>query len=199
MSAARPEPRILAGFVQDSLAAVDRHDPALGRALRERLEPEVLESIGKASTIAWLPVELDVALTEALFAVAGPATAARILRDNMVQSFDKPFLRPLIDGALRILGSSPERLLRWAPKAWSVVYRECGALAFEVGDVDGRTGAGTLHLRDLPRAVCASRPYLRGVAAALEGAFALTRAEGSCELESHAPDAGTATLSLHWR
>ena len=76
-------PRMLAGFIQSSLEAIEGMDAALGREVRARLKPETREAIESASAISLVSVDLDVELTECFFAVAGPARARAALRESI--------------------------------------------------------------------------------------------------------------------
>ena len=107
---------MLAGFVQSSLEAIDGFDRGLGRKVREHLKPETLDAIESAASIALIPVECDVELTERFFELAGVDLARRALRENLRQSFDKPFLRPLLDGVLALFGRPLVKIIGWAPQ-----------------------------------------------------------------------------------
>ena len=126
-------PRMLAGFVQSSLEAIDAIDRDLARAVRERLKPDTLDVIETVSARALLSVDLDVELTECFFAEAGPDRARRGLRKNLRQSIERPFL---LGTGFRLLGPSPARIVRWAPRIWELVYRDAGQLESALEDLD---------------------------------------------------------------
>jgi len=188
-------PRILASFVQSTLDAVARRDAALAARVRDRLRPETRSAIESASAIAFVPIELDVELTEALFEVAGEGRACGILRENLSSSFEAPILRSFVSAALRMLGRSPERLLRWAPKVWAQLYRDAGEMRFE----GAAGGTARLELARLPDCVATSRPYMVGLAAAIEASFDLMEVAGEVHLAEHDPAAGRACIALAWK
>ncbi|MCG8590179.1 MAG: hypothetical protein MJE66_12880 [Proteobacteria bacterium] len=187
------EPRILASIVQGSLEAFDTLEGDLGAQVRQRLKPETLERVETTSQVAWLPVALDVELTEAFFAVAGRERAERVLRENLAASFDRPLLKPMLEGAFAIFGRSPERMLKWSSKVWSLLYRDCGQMKL----VSGEAGRATLELVDLTPEIAGSRNYLRGVAAAVLGFFDM-----ACIPDSKArlatQEADRAAFELSW-
>lgn len=188
-------PRILASFVKSVLDGADRCDRALGERVRARLSEADRAALAASGPVSFVPVELDVAVTEALFAEAGETRAREILRENLLVTFDAPILSSFVGGALRLLGRNPARLLGWSAKVWGQLYRDCGAIRFE------RTGetAGRLALAELPACVAASRPYLSGMEAAFDASFALMDAEGSVRLAALDPAAGTAAFELVWK
>jgi len=186
-------PRILASFVHGTLEAIDCMDGDLGRAVRDALKPETRDAIENAWAASWLPIGHDVELTEAFFALAGRERACRAMRSNLASTFQKPILRPLVEGALRIFGShDPRKLLRWAPRAWSLLFRNVGEMSAEIG-----LDRATVELLDLPPEVADSREYLLGTAAAISAIYDLTGFEGTCELLEHGD--GKACFELHWQ
>lgn len=185
---------MLGGFVQGTLEAIDGHDPALGRRVREALAPETRAAIEGASRIGFVPVALDVEVTERLYAVAGPDTARAILRANLAATFTSPLLRSFMDMALRLRGRDPARLFEWGSKVWNQLYRGCGAMAFQgLGPGEGRC-----VLEGLPPEIAEHPEYLDGAAAAISALFDLVEIEGRAELKAVDPDGQRAIISVLW-
>jgi len=187
-------PRILAGFVQGTLAAVAAQDAALGERVRARLAPATRERLARASRIAWVALDLDVELTHAIYAELGPVRARELFRRNLSGALDSPVLRSLAQGALRLFGASPARIFGWAPKAYAQIYREAGEMRFALD----APGSARLELHALPPAVATSRSYLDGMAAAVAAGFDLMGVKGEVRLESHEPVAARARFRLEW-
>jgi hypothetical protein len=98
-----------------------------------------------------------------LFDAAGTTRACEVLHENLSISLETPLLSALVSGALRLFGRVPARVLGWASKMWSQIYRDAGTMEWVA---DGPE-AGRFELRELPACVAASRPYLIGIAAAM--------------------------------
>jgi len=189
------EPRILASFVQSTLDAADRADARLGARLRSRLAPSTLRSVEDAASISFLPVALDVEVTECLFAEASEERARAVMRSNLASTFEAPVLASLVSAAMRMLGREPARLFRWSPKVWGQLYRDAGELHW----VDAGPSAGRLVYQGLPARVVASRPYLIGVEAALGATFELMGVAGEVRLADVDPRLGRAVYELSWK
>ena len=187
-------PRILASFVQSVLDGADRADPRLGARVRERMGADALAELAAVGPVSFVPVELDVRVTEALFAEAGEARGREVMRDNLLQTFDAPILSSFVSGALRLLGRNPGRLFDWSAKVWGQLYRDCGTLRF----VREGEGAGRLELDDLPPVVAGSRPYLSGMEAAIGAAFEMMGVEGELHLATSDPR-GRVVFQLTWK
>jgi len=186
------EPRILASFLHGTLEAIDAMGGDLGERVRAALKPETLEEIENAWSASWLPISHDVELTVAFFELAGEERTCEAMRANLANTFDKPILAPMIDAAVRILGLSPGRILSWAPRAWSLLFRDLGELSVESG-----TGCATVWIEGLPAEVAEERRYLLGTASALSAVFDLVAVRGTCRLVEHG--AGRARFELHWQ
>jgi hypothetical protein len=189
------QPRIFAAFVRSSLDTVDRVDAALGARVRARLRPETVHALDEASAVSFVPVELDLDVTESLFAEAGTPRACEVMRENLSLTFESPLLSALVSGGLRLLGRSPARLLGWSSKFWTQLYRDAGTLDFVV---DG-THAGRLVFRDLPPCIAASKPYLLGMAAALGASFEMMDVEGEATLGAVDAAACSAEICVAWK
>ena len=186
-----PQPRILAGFVQGTLAGLD---PASGSRVRMRLTPETAARLERSSRLAWLPIEVDVELTHAIYAELGPGRAHELFRRNLSAALDSPILRSLAQGALRLFGASPERLFAWAPKAYSQIYRDAGVMRFQ----SEPPGVARLELSELPPAIASSQPYLDGVAGSIAAGFDLIGLKGEVTLERFDPPRRRASFLLEW-
>jgi hypothetical protein len=184
-------PRILAGFVQGTLAGLA---PALSARVRARLAPETLATLESSSRLSWLPIELDVELTLAIYAELGAGAAHELFRRNLSSALAPPILRSLAQGALRLFGASPARLFGWAPKVYAQIYRDSGEMRFE-GD---GPGSARLELRRLPPAVAQSRDYLDGLAGAIAAGFDLIGVKGEVTIERLDPAKLRAAFRIEW-
>ena len=184
-------PRILAGFVQGTLAGLD---PASALRVRARLAPESLAVLERSSRLAWLPIEIDVELTNAIYIELGAGRAHELFRRNLSAALDSPILRSLAQGALRLFGASPERVFAWAPKAYTQIYRDSGAMRFR----SEGAGVARLELSELPPAIATSRNYLDGVAGSIAAGFDLMGVKGEVEIERFDPLGRRACFRLDW-
>jgi hypothetical protein len=185
------QPRILAGFVQGTLAGV----PAASRAaVRARLAPATLAALEGSSRLSWLPVEVDVELTHAIYAELGAGRARELFRYSLSTALDAPILRSLVQGALRIFGATPERFFGWAPKAYGQLYRDAGEMRFARDE----PGSARLELLGLPPAMAGSRDYLDGMGGAVAAGFDVMGVKGEVTLERLDVGAGSACFRLVW-
>lgn len=187
-------PRMLAGFAQSALDAIDDVDCGLAQKVRKQLKRETLDAIESPSPIALISVDLDIELTECLFAVAGPDRARFALRESLRQSFDKPLLRPVVDAARAVFGSSLLATVSWAPRVWALIYRDAGEMRVQ----ERGRGRLCLELVDIPLAIAASRNYLDSWAETFAGFFDVAGIEGRVDLVG--PDLQTrrARFVLAW-
>jgi hypothetical protein len=185
------QPRILAGFVQGTLSSLP---PAARARVRARLAPATLATLEGSSRLTWLPIEIDVELTHAVYAELGAGRARELFRSSLSNALEAPILRSLVQGALKLLGATPERFFGWAPKAYAQLYRDAGAMRFERDE----PGSARLELSGLPPAVAGSRDYLDGMGGAVAAGFDVLGVKGEVTLERLDVSAGTAGFRLLW-
>src|SRR5690606_10752912 len=118
-------------------------------AARVRAEAAgIVSAIQAAVSVAWLPIELDVELTDAVERVAGRARMREWSRNAIVRSTEGPLLRPMLS-ALTRMGMTPHSAFKRVPYGWSLIYRGCGDLSYEaVGPKEV-----LIIQRDAPRAI----------------------------------------------
>jgi hypothetical protein len=177
--------------VQGTLAGLD---PALRERVRARLAPATRTALEHKSRLGWLPVEVDVELTHAIYAELGAGRARESFRHNLAAALETPILRSLAHGALRLFGPSPERLFSWAPRLWAQIYRDAGGMRF-ASEADG---VARLELFDLPEPIAASRDYLDGVAGAIAAGFDWMDRKGEVVLERLDVRERRASFRLVW-
>jgi len=158
-------------------------------AARVRAEAAgIVSAIQAAVSVAWLPIELDVELTDAVERVAGRARMREWSRNAIVRSTEGPLLRPMLS-ALTRMGMTPHSAFKRVPYGWSLIYRGCGDLSYEaVGPKEV-----LIIQRDAPRAILDSPSYVHGIAAAFEG---IAQIAGGRAPHAEPERAGTA---IHYR
>ncbi len=189
------EPRIFASFVRSTLDTIDCVDADLGARVLARLRPETRRALELASAVSYVPVEIDVEVTERLFDEAGATRACELLRENLSISLETPLLSALVSGALRLFGRVPARVLGWASKMWSQIYRDAGTMEWVAEGPE----TGRFELRDLPACVATSRPYLVGFAAAMSAGLEMIGVEGDVQIERVDVAARSVTLRVAWK
>lgn len=158
-----------ASHLQSNVAALDDLGAVWARRVRDAVPDEVLREIEESVRVAWLPLELDEALTGAVERVCGRDRMRRWSRDAIARSAEGPLLGPIM-GALTRIGLTPHLALGRVPRGWGLVYRHCGHLRYE------RTGetSGELVHEDVPDLVLHNRPYLEGIGGSMDGIMELS-------------------------
>ncbi len=160
-------------------------DPAA--RVRARV-PDVITTIEAASRVAWLPLSLDIALSEAVCAVVGDEGALRHSRLALEDSLKTPLLRPLKAGARALLDGQPQALLRFAARNWHHVFKDACDADFR----PGRLNTGTFELRSCAPEILASRGWVVSTAGFLQGLVAELSVEASI---THRIDVDDAVVS----
>jgi hypothetical protein len=177
------------------LAALDLR-PSGGRALAV-LPAEVHQAITGASGLDWLPVSLNLTMTQAIYEGLGEAEADRFFRAHTLASFEGPLLQTMVSSGVRILGLDPASFGRWVPKGWHLLFRGVGE--WTVVPPSPGVAVVSLTLAQLPQP-CADHPvWLRSVARSLDALLDLAQVRGSADLLPRDRGSGQATFELRWQ
>lgn len=134
--------------------------------------PDAVRDIEAAIAVAWLPIELDVALTDAVVEVVGHDRMRAWASEAILESTRGPLLGP-ITRTLVAMGMTPASPLHRVPLGWPLVYRNCGEVTAE------RVDEHTVLLQHIepPRAMSLSVTYREGIAGTFEGLMKIGGAE----------------------
>lgn len=185
-------PEMRASHVQQNVKSLSLlGEPARSEVLA-RVRPETLQTIEQAHRLGWLPLEVDVEITEAVDTL-GRGKNRDWSRSALLASVDGPLVRPFVERALNVFGTAASAYLRLLPRGYPLIYRGAGLLrAVEQGPT-----AIDLVLDDAPAIVVASRAYQDGYAGAFEAAYVLGKVDGTIDITADAA-ASRVTFACRW-
>lgn len=121
---------VKATHAQLGLRAHDVFEADVAAAIAARAS-DAIAIITRAARGTSVAVEHELAVIEAIFAVAGAEGVRRRVARQVTLSADGPLLRPIRESAVRLFGPSPASLLRFFDAGWRSSFDGCGALSFE--------------------------------------------------------------------
>jgi hypothetical protein len=160
------------------------------------LPAETLSVVGKASGLDWLPVALNLQVTQACYDGLGAAEADRFFRAHSLASFDGPILQTMVTTAVRMFGLDPVSFARWVPRAWHMIFRETGE--WRVPDAPPDAAALVLALTELPPECAEHQVWHRSVSRSISALFDLARVPGVADVLPRAKGDGEVRFSLRW-
>lgn len=187
-------PAVRARHMKSLLDAVERLAPEDGARVRGLVPEPLVRSVADATSIDWLPLEANLALTRAVHAGLGDPSFRRFFRDQLVEAFSGPLLRVIVEAALRVFRVDATSFTAWVGRGWGLVFRDCGAWTVE------RAGPGSARLRidGLPRACVEDEIWLRSVAHSLDAFWVLARTQGECACSGRDVARAAALYDLRW-
>lgn len=189
-----PEPQIRASWTKLTLGTLKREPPEASRPVLEALTEERAQ-LRELGITAWAPVELHLAVGEAMERELGPSRARRIHRHVLLRALDSVLLKPIARGSVRLHGPSPAAMLRLAPKVHRLISRECGDL--EVTRLE--EGAVDVVLTDLPLVLRTRRSFLVSYEATCEAILENLEVEGTVTRSDHMlASIGETRIEVRW-
>lgn len=186
-------PQIRGSQVKENVASLSLLGSDLEAKIRDRLSPATLRRVEESTRLDWLPLEMDLELTETVSTVAGRDAFLRWSRTTMGNSLQGTFLGPLVDGAVAIFGLQPTGILKVATRGWNLIFRGCGTLRYRS---DAR-GECELHNHSAAKIMADNKLYLDGIAASLCAIFDVCRVTGVAEATR--PETDRIVFRAEWR
>jgi len=160
------------------------------------LPAEVLATIGRAGGLDWLPIALNLQVTQAVYDGLGSTAADRFFRAHTQASFEGPILQTMVSTAVRMFGLDPVSFARWVPRAWHMIFRELGT--WSVPETAPGATSLVLTLSDLPGECADHQVWHRSVARSIAALFDLAKVTGVVDLLPRAQGGRAVQYSLRW-
>jgi hypothetical protein len=120
-----PEPQLRAGLLKPVFAAVRRLPSADAKRVMDGLADEDKALVEGSPRTQWLHFEVMLRVDRALLEAVGSTGFVHFWRKFVVDVTDVPLLRPMAEGALRLL-ATPDRMLKMVAPAYSLGMRNLG-------------------------------------------------------------------------
>jgi hypothetical protein len=188
-------PAVRARHMKNLLASIERLPPDESERVKALVPEELVRTVADATSVDWLPLEVNLSVTRALHAGLGQARFYRFFRDQLTEAFSGPLLRVIVEAALRVFRVDATSFTSWVGRGWGLIFRECGAWTVE----GAGPGMARLRIEELPDACVEDEVWLRSVAHSLDAFWVLARTQGECALLARDPARRTASYELRWK
>jgi len=153
---ANRRPAARASAARDNVAYTDIYRPGTLAKVRAMIPAESLEAIDETPGISWLDFEHDHWLMDGVMSVLGREDAIACWRQSIGSLIEKPLLRNFVQGALRLFGTRPGKIIKMIPKGWPLAYRDFCVPRFEaLGE-----GVSEIRFEDVAPQAFESEGYL---------------------------------------
>jgi uncharacterized protein (TIGR02265 family) len=179
-------PEIKASYFRANLDAL----AVLGnsRATVEAQMATEIETTRRASRADWLPMAFDEKLSAVVAEVAGRDGVIATNRAAFLAAAEGPFLRPVVQGALRVFGVTPKGILRHLDNTWDAGTRHAGRMEVVLGEHEA-----TIHHRGM----VAAEAWHLGFVGLLQGVLELTGFDGTVDMRR--ADDGHPIYDVRWQ
>ncbi len=164
-------------------------------ALMRALDAADLRAVREASATEWLDVGINVRMSEAIWRGSERPASERFFRDLMLRDFQSSYLKSLVASAIQLFGPSPGAFVKWVPRGWGTMFRDCG----EVEARDVTQERARLVYTHLAPALVGSSVWLETVCASMSALFQIGNAVGDVLVEEQNVAARRAALLFRWQ
>jgi hypothetical protein len=184
-------PVIRVRHLKENVAALDCFEPQAQEAIRCHVA-DTIRLVERSASSAWLPIEVDVEIGEAVGEVRGEEGVYEWSRRALQRSMGGPLLHGIVRGALGMFGPDPKGLLKLVPRSIANVYRNCGSWS----STEVSAKVVDLHWHDVPAAFKASEMSQVGFAGAFVAVLDVVKATGEASCAA-TPDG--VDFHIRWR
>jgi hypothetical protein len=176
-----------------------RHPQMLLRLAEERAPAATLPeatraALAAADPMAWLPVEVDVDVVEAMDAALGPGAQA-VLEARQREEMKSSIFDGFVKTALRAFAPSPANMVTRLPSGWGRIFRNAGWVAV----VSTGRHVAVARVHRLPAPCIRSAPWMAALPVSLATLYELIAATGTVDCQIEDPGEGTALLTFRWK
>jgi len=177
------------------LAKIEQLPHFAKSAVRQGTGDSTIRQIAEAATSDWLPLSLNLRLTQQLHEALGPEGTRRFFHDHQLEAFGSATFRFLVDAATTLFGLDPGSWARWVPRGWGLVFRHCGEWVVE------RSAPGLVDfaLVSPPDCCLGDEIWLQSLAWSLSAILDLAHVEGAFTFEGVDERRQAARFALRWR
>jgi hypothetical protein len=185
---------VRARHMKTFLEAIDALKPADAESVRSLARPETLEEIETCLPSAWLPIEMDVELTEHVSNVLGAARADQFYQKLTLGDYETSVFKSFIDMTVRMIGLSPTTYVKMVPHGFGLMYRDYGSLRA----LEREENRARLLFSAIPAVCCRNPLWLESVRSSFHTAFDLTKTRGLVEWDGLDLQGRRAVFSFRW-
>jgi hypothetical protein len=179
--------------MKDYVAAVRRLPPSKQDSVLQGLDT-LIERIETASNLEWLPVSVNLELTDAIFRGLGDEQADQFYQNWLKRQMSAPAFAGLVRTALSLFRFDTVASAKWIPKAFDLMYRDYGRFTIEP--------LAPLHINvslgSMPQELATHKNWQRSVASGLHALFFLTGVKGTTELTCASATQPELRVDLRW-
>jgi len=176
------------------LEAIDALKPAEARSIRGLTNPATLAEVASCLPSAWLPIEMDVELTEHVSNVLGAARAHQFYQKLTLGDYETSVFKSFIDMTVRMIGLSPNTYVKMVPHGFGLIYRDFGSFRALEREAD----RARLLFSAIPAACVRNPLWLESVRSSFHTAFDLTKTRGLVDWDTLDLEGRRAVFSFRW-
>jgi len=189
------EPQQRVAHLRKNIEAASVLGATAVETFRRALPPATLQQIDNTVAVGWLPVAFDIEIYAAGERVFGNDCNRQRVAHALTETLKGTFLAPMLAAVMRVTGLDAAGSFRFAPRAWLMVYRNCGELEYEPLEPK----RCRLRYVGVPPVILDASSYLEGIGAAMEGAFSVFKTTGTFKLGPIDREKGETSYLVQWR
>ncbi|HMJ13994.1 MAG TPA: hypothetical protein VK524_21400 [Polyangiaceae bacterium] len=172
-------PFVRARHMKTFVETIDALDERVRARIYARLAADDIETIAQAVPVVWLPMNLNVLVTDATSLELGPQGAHDFFRALVTAEYRTDTFRSFLASIGRLLGLTPSTYVKMTPKGWELVFKNCGSFR----PMERERERARLEYKDIPQMCVQNQLWMESVRSSFYSAFELTGVSGDIRWE----------------
>ncbi len=177
------------------LDAINGLRPSDSAHVRALAKPETLVEVENCLPSAWLPIELDVELTDHVSNVLGAARAHQFYQRLTLGDYETSVFKSFIEMTVRLIGLSPNTYVKMVPHGFGLIYRDFGTFR----PLERSDNRARLLFTAIPSACVKTPLWLESVRSSFHTAFDLTQTRGQVDWDELDLPGRRAIFAFRWK
>lgn len=177
------------------LKQVEARTPNEYPAFLESLGAATRTAIERALPLAWVPVDIDVEVTEAVARRFGLAEASSLVAARQREELGSPLFNTFLKTVMRIWGATPTLIVKQLPTGWKQLYSDCGT----VTPLNSKPGESRMVLSGLPPVCTAARAWMASIPTAFQAVCDTVGIKSTVEGEFDEAARGIVSVVFRWK
>ena len=179
---------------QTMLRLVRESAPSAYGEVEAALANDTRAVLADAIPAAWLPIEIDVEVMEAVASRLGPAATAELVHTRQREEMGSALFNTFVQMIVRISGATPATMVKQLPSGWKQLFRDAGTI--DILSLDDHEAS--VVVRDLPRVCTLSAAWMTAMPIGLSMLYEIVGVKGTVAVEPRSVLDGGVRLTLRW-
>jgi hypothetical protein len=164
------------------------------KRIQSRISKTTLQAIEQAEEDQWLPVKLNVEVSDCMAAEIGEEGVYKLSLESFNKALESSTIVQLFRSTMHLLRIKSATVNKLVPVFWRAIYRDCG----EMSIVENGPNRISILLIDLPSFIAGNRNYLMAIAGGIHSVMLFGGVTPTVVIEKNLEETKEVSFAVSW-